>query len=86
MASSLFALLAIFVAGYAGASIWSGGNSRLWSFIFVVCSSAFVLLCWLLGILFNIYPAKLMTICGLGIAALLALALALLSGSKRKQP
>lgn len=83
MASSLFALLAIFVAGYAGASIWSGGNSRLWGFIFVVCSSAFVLLCWLLGTLFDINPAKMMTACGLGIAALLALAL--LSGNQRKQ-
>lgn len=72
MSSTLFAVLAIGVAGFLGASV--KGDSKARGGMVVVFVTGFVLLCVAIGYMTGINPARVMAICGLAFAALLVVA------------
>lgn len=72
MSSALFAVLAIGVAGLLGASV--KGDSKARGGMAVVFASGFVSLCAAIGYMTGVNPARIMTICGLAVAALLVAA------------
>lgn len=67
MSADLFALLAIVVSGFLGASL--GGAGKVGGFMALVFATGFVLLCATVGYILEISPAKIMTACGLAFAA-----------------
>ena len=67
MSSALFAILAIGVAGFLGAS--GSGDSQTRGGMAVVFITGFILLCAVAGYMIGVNPGKIMTICGLALAA-----------------
>ncbi len=66
--SSLFFVVAVAVAGFLGAAI-TPGDSKIKGGASIIYATGFVLACALIGHLLDINPAKIITACGLALAA-----------------